>query len=169
MGRRGPLPKTRRAAGPKAPAAKMPVPRWLPGGAKKIWSTIAPGLLESGQLTAATVDVFAQLCCTILELRALATTIAKEGSIANGLHGPVLSAAHRAAAKLRGTLAVLTKVLAIDPAAANRLAASKPAPEAVNEVQAFIAKGRRPEPTTEAEEEAEEEAVQKFCAGLRMR
>jgi len=147
----------------------MPAPKWLPSAAKKLWNTIAPSLLESGQLNPATIDVLGQWCCVTIELRVLAATIAREGSIVPGLHGNVISAATLAAGKARGTLASLTKCLAIDPAAANRLAATKPEPAAVNAVEAFIATRHRPEPGTPEEEEAREADLQIFAASVGMK
>jgi len=124
---------------------------------------------ESGRLTAASAELLGQFCAVVVELRSLACIIAKEGSLTRGLHGSIVSAAHVAASKLRGSLVSLSKSIGIDVPTAARLDASQPEPEVVNAVQAFIAKRYRPEPTNPEEEEAREADLQKFAASVGMK
>lgn len=147
----------------------MPPPTWLPSAARKIWKATAPGMQESGRLTAASAELLGQFCAVVVELRSLACVIAKEGSLTRGLHGSIVSAAHVAASKLRGSLVSLSKSIGIDVPTAARLDASQPEPEVVDAVQAFIATRHRPEPVTLEEEEAKEAATQAFCASIGMK
>jgi P27 family predicted phage terminase small subunit len=150
MGLRGPLP--RQSPKPSASiATPLPPPAWLPPPAVEVWAEVEPRLRAAGRLRPEHGDTFAAWACTAAELRALSAVIARDGSTATGPHGTHPSAAHSAAARLRGTLLAIGKALGLDPASATRLdAAGGPADDGHDAIREYAAKRDRRPPADDA-------------------
>lgn len=116
MGARGPVGKLATAT-TRPPADPLQCPEWLHERAAAVWRETEPALRQAGRIGPEHADLLGQYCSVVAELRHLSRLVAAEGPVVAGS----ATAAVKLAARLRGTLAVLARSLALDVAVAARL------------------------------------------------